>query len=122
MTSRPTNPIADILDRAADLIEPEGAWTQNYFALNGEGEEVDPNRLSAVCFCARGAIYHALKKNPLKVTEDEAVRVFAPLVKAIGADSYYGIETWNDDPSRTQSEVVSKLREAASLARKEVGV
>lgn len=106
--SDPTT-IADVLDAAADLIEPEGAWTTETVASTADGNSVLSDNPQAVCFCAMGAIFRC-GGDP------------------VGADKFFGgticpgggwghIGPWNDAPERTQAEVVAKLREAAALAR-----
>jgi hypothetical protein len=99
--------VADVLERAADLIEPKGRWTQGADARNAAGWKTNGHDDAAVCFCAEGAIIHAAGKNP-KHDAFQAVR------RAIGAP---WIHEWNDAPGRTQPEVVAKLREAAAVAR-----
>lgn len=100
--------VADILDKAADLIEPEGAWTQGAFARTADGESCssgssDPR---AVCWCVGGAINRASGQE----RPTDAHNVFQRLIPC-------GEFEWNDAPERTQAEVVAKLREAARLAR-----
>jgi hypothetical protein len=117
--------IADILDRAADLIEPEGWWCQEAFARDSFGESVHPSSPDAVCFCATGAVTRAAGNR--HVERHKALQVlandFSPppeFLGHIGGNRYVSaMAAWNDAPERTQSEVVSKLREAAALARSE---
>ena len=113
--------IADILERAADLIEPGGAWTQHWFATDRFMKDVSPVHPSACSFCARGAIYRVLDEDPHKQPKpsESALEAFLVIAKIIGADSYEYIEEWNDADGRAQGEVVAKLREAAAAARGE---
>jgi hypothetical protein len=100
---------ADILDLAADLIEPPGAWTQGAFARAADGASVVSTDPLAVCWCASGAIS--------KVTgsiSSEAVFVVREALRKHLPDF---IARWNDDPARTQPEVVAMLREAAKAER-----
>jgi hypothetical protein len=101
--------IADVLERAADLIEPEGAWTQHEWALGANGEE-DPIG-PAVCWCAWGAIYEASGRDWTPVANQA--------VQAVQAHLDAEIQQWNDAPGRTQAEVVASLREAAAKARQQ---
>lgn len=109
--------VADILDKAADLIEPEGAWTQGASARNASGFDIDGlDRFysgdvddTPVCWCTAGAIYEATSR---WFFDDPAYGFFS---KYIGD----AVPSWNDAPERTQAEVVSKLREAAALAREQ---
>lgn len=101
--------VADILDRAADLIEPEGAWIQGDWALDAEGNAAGYH--GGVCWCADGAILqvaHSIPGGP-----DEAWEAFTD---AVGV-SLIG---FNDAPGRTQAEVVAALRAAAEKARQAV--
>lgn len=110
------NPVkpSEILEAAALKIEPEGAWTQGHFALDAEGKDLpygeydDPSRV-AVCHCINGAIYAVSGHFSDHYGIADFVR------QATGWDSW--LPGWNDDPDRTQAEVVSALRKAAALAR-----
>lgn len=101
--------VADILERAADLIEPEGAWTQGAFAVSATGERLNEQAPEAVCWCVAGAISRAagsFYSGGASAARDH--------LRAIIQDT---LPHWNDAPERTQAEVVSKLREAAAKAR-----
>lgn len=102
--------IADILNAAADLIEPEGAWTQDAAARSAKGWVIVPNTKGAVCWCVWGAIQRA--GNERRVA-DEAFLFFATTTPA-------PID-WNDAEGRTQAEVVAALRKAAALATQSQG-
>jgi len=101
--------VADVLDRAADLIEPEGAWTQREDARSKNGRYVEPLSRDAVSFCMWGAIERAAGLTSPMV----ALNVVGGLVP-LGL-----IAGFNDAPERTQPEVVAKLREAAAKAREQ---
>ena len=102
--------IADVLDKAADLIEPEGAWTQGAEARDANGEELSYPYDDAVCFCAGGAVWKAGHEWSVAIS---AWRLFQSTVP------YEDGPEWNDEPERTQAEVVAKLREAAAKAREQ---
>lgn len=93
--------IADILNKAADLIEPEGAWTQGRWTADDYS-----------CRCAEGAIAAAANISPLNIGSHPAA---IALAKVLGLPNAHqgGIALWNDDLSRTQAEVVAALRAAA---------
>lgn len=122
---------AEILRAAADLIEPEGAWTQGAGSRNAEGQdrqelrdsEYDPGE--ATCWCIGGAVVEAFERANAQDEHDDwepaLAPLFKPLCKALGKTSEdpYADSPWvyfNDAPDRTQAEVVAKLREAADLA------
>lgn len=102
--------VADVLSAAADLIEPEGAWTQGQAARDRHGNGVDYRSPDAVCFCALGACVRSVSPG----YDDFAVRCFLRSMTPDGT-----IANWNDAPGRTQAEVVAKLREASALAREQ---
>jgi hypothetical protein len=99
-----------VLRAAADLIEPEGRWTQEVQARDASGEECGVLDDDAVCWCIYGALWHF----GIPVYGPEADAVETPLIQVIGADQ--GIDQWNDVDGRTQAEVVAALRKAADLA------
>lgn len=102
--------VADVLERAADLIAKPGAWTQGYYGLTDSGAYADTPR-DAVCFCALGAIKAAQHAVEFDAEIDDAERFFR---------NFNGsITSWNDAPERTQAEVVAALRQAATAARQQ---
>jgi len=106
MSAPQTTTASDVLRKAADLIEPEGAWTQSSFARSRTKRRVGPLSPKATCWCVMGALLKASSDG-----DDEALDQAGELLTAIvPADS---IVEWNDAPSRTQAEVVAALRAAA---------
>jgi hypothetical protein len=107
---------SDVLSKAADLIEPPGAWTQGTWARDDTGA-TDPVE-GAVCWCAYGAIYqvcgtwHSSECNA-------AMRILARALRIPQTDAMGSIGLWNDQSARTQAEVVKALRAAAELANGE---
>lgn len=109
------NSIADILDKAADLIEPEGAWIRDEYARTERGSAVEPNSTAACRFCMIGAVAHVAGVSAgtaEKLLQDAAV------YRALAGDRW-SPANWNDAAGRTQAEVVAKLREAAAKAREQ---
>lgn len=117
--------IADVLERAADLIEPEGAWTTRAYARTARGHEIGPEYPGATCFCAMGAIRRAAHND--HVLTHGALRLVGTglppgrdFYAHTGGSAYAAaVAQWNDAPGRTQTEVVQALRKTASLAREE---
>ena len=99
---------SDALAKAADLIEPPGAWTQGTFARDAHGEPTTSSGPRATCWCASGAIRRI---TPGRLDRRQA-RDY--LDKVVGT-----ITLFNDALGRTQAEVVAALREASNLAEKE---
>jgi hypothetical protein len=107
--------VSEILSAAADLIEPEGKWTQGYYARDQFGSDCEPEDSCAVCWCTIGAIERASEES---VSDDcEAYNAAEQAVAA--ALPGITIVSWNDAPERTQADVVAKLREAAERAREQ---
>lgn len=115
MTKSPqVRTVAEVLEAAAKLIEPEGAWTQGADSRNRSGvdlNEADPDfdDLTPVCWCAAAAIQEAAGHQMLIFSGASAV-----LSQVTGVEF---TPEWNDAPERTQAEVVAKLREASASAR-----
>lgn len=100
--------VADILTAAADLIAPEGGWTQGTFARDSEGKQTGWRDPEAACFCVSGAIARA---NGGLWT---AWNAFDAYCRKRG---FRHMAEFNDEPRRTQAEVVAALRQAAEKAR-----
>jgi hypothetical protein len=121
--------VSEILDAAADLLEPEGAWTQEAFSRNADGscdfsEDGDDDPIVAaapVCWCALGAITAVTGEDPLSYSTFSVLGGAASSRARQFLNDFLDrtVEDWNDDPSRTQAEVVAKLREAAEKAREQ---
>lgn len=105
--------VADILTAAADLIEPEGAWTQGAFARTAKGHVIGSGEDPAVCFCGAGAVYRM--GGPRAVTE-RALNVLDSWARQ-RRKGFRIFAQFNDAPERTQAEVVAALRAAADKAR-----
>lgn len=103
--------VAEILSKAADLIQPKGAWLQGALAKMANG--LEPRRItdpSAVSFCALGALIHAAGPH-----YGDYVAARDCLHRSLGRS----IVDFNNAPERTRVEVVTALRDAAALARAE---
>lgn len=108
---KPDATVSEILARAADLIEPEGAWGQDEYAVDLDGRSVGPTSASAVCFCALGALRRA---GGFDDDMNSAAQALGKVVGDLVCD-------WNDAPGRTQVEVVEALRQAAKATASEAG-
>lgn len=119
------NPVADILDKAADIIERQG-WTQ------GDWYQELPVPPEDCPVCAGGGINvatdHAPDDDGYTYDErDEAFRAFAHHVDPDQANKseegdyldawISAIGEWNDDPERTIEQVVAALRACAANLR-----
>ena len=101
---------SQVLDAAADLIEPEGAWTQRAWARGKTGRSVEPTGKAATCWCMAGAVRKVVGPQDSQLwIAGKWLRSANPGFKWFGP--------FND--TRTHSEVVAALRKAADLARSE---
>lgn len=102
-----TQSVSEVLDRAADLLESEGRWTQGALARTKMGHCIGPEEANSACWCALGAIMHVGKGLNLQPV------IIA--MRTITGGSAIG--DWNDAPGRTQDEVVQALRSASQQAK-----
>ena len=100
--------IARILNAAADLIEPQGAWTQGCFARHSNDNPVGPLEPEARCWCVSGAIQRASG-----ATRWNAWNAFDAYTRKKG---YRHMADFND--TATQGEVVQALRFVAKANEK----
>lgn len=106
--------VAEVLDGAADLLTPEGAWTQGAQAKDADGFYVERTDNTAVCWCTVGAVGRVADLS------DTRLRTISQALRAVSTvTGGKEVSRWNDAYDRTQAEVVGKLREAAALAREQ---
>lgn len=94
------NPVADVLDRAADHLERVG-WVQGTFFEGG------PADISSPC-CAHGALMAVV------VAPDGRRAAYYALERQIGDNS---VHSWNDAKGQTAENVIATLRAAARAER-----
>lgn len=82
--------------KAVDYIKK--GWTQGAFARKADGSPTYSLDPEAVCWCAFGALNMAYPDHGY-------VGVFTELKTAIGGEQL--VAYWNDDPNRTQQEVIA---------------
>lgn len=99
---------ADVLHRAADLLEEFG-WCQGDDAKDADGRSlIDPTSPRAVSFCVGGAYTRACDD----LGRDTHALSIMHLKEVLGVSELF-VYLWNDRPGRTKQEVVSALRSAA---------
>lgn len=99
-----------ILSRAADILDQPNAWTQDSLAKDSEGAYLNTATSPNACqWCALGAMLKASNNTDINAAANKLKQVIGM------GDPFYSISSWNDDPARTQAEVVAALREAAAL-------
>ena len=101
--------VSEVLNKAADLLEKPGAWTQGAIGRLEDGTPVlsaDATELSrATCYCMAGALWVA-----------NGYQYPGAAFDALPEGPRRGTGTWNDATERTQAEVVEVLRQAALRA------
>ncbi len=94
--------VARILNDAADLVAK--GWTQGNYAIDKNERNVAINDPPAASFCIHGALMRTTAEYEALNDAKMALR------NHLGTD---WLIAWNDDPSRTQQQVVDALRGAA---------
>jgi hypothetical protein len=117
--------VAELLRDAADHVAR--GWIQGYEAIDANGQPVLASRLDAVAWCAYGAMI-AASHAPMRTrspefdsAEDFIAMAMEDRVAAGDEEARLSYRLWNDQPGRTQGQVVSVLATAAAMAA-EAGV
>ncbi|MFL5910727.1 MAG: hypothetical protein ACJ768_09205 [Gaiellaceae bacterium] len=104
----------ELLRRASDLIGH--GWTQHAESRDAAGGAVDPWQPSATCWSLLGALVAALEEQ----TDRGDDLPLAQLADALDALALFvdsdSLADWNDDPQRSQDEVIGVLSAAAEAA------
>lgn len=102
---------AEVLEKAADLIESRG-WCQGRYAAIGHNDDSCSHLDSrAACWCAEGAIGRVAG---IQIPQlDGRYPAIAALRDHLGSP----IVKWNDEMGRTRAEVVRELRACAAKLR-----
>lgn len=69
--------VADVLDRAREILSDPARWTQGEFARDAQGNAlalVDVDTDYAVCFCTLGALHKAAKSLPVSCHDQSSAR------------------------------------------------
>lgn len=107
MTPSPAD-IARVLRAAADRIEPEGAWCQGEYAKKDARLKHLPPAEREIAWCGFGAV----AVEALRIRDDPILYRDSEIAMSVALGGHF--IRWNDAPSRTQAEVVAKLREIAA--------
>jgi hypothetical protein len=95
--------IPEIREAAARLLET--GWTQGDYAADARGLGVDDHDPRAVRWCLVGALNVACPKG--RDYANLRGGAYAELQRELGVGL---LSDWNDEPGRTQSEVVAAMR------------
>ena len=101
--------------KPSDILER--GWCQDAAALDANGDKCYPAVIEAVAFCFAGAISRAFHRHELG---DEMFMRYLGVAERLIAERYLeedapdwdsDISNWNDNPKRTQGEVVNLARD-----------
>ena len=103
---------SEILKAAKAKIEQ--GWTQNAEARTAPGGmDCYANCELAVCWCAMGAVFVVVNASVLaRWRHPDINNAVAMLEAVVGGD----VAVWNDEPGRTQDEVVAMFDKAIAMA------
>ncbi len=97
----------EVLVATRDLIQK--GWTQNVYARDANGRMVPYGGPGAVCWCLSGALHTVTLGNPnVRFMEAHA---------AIKAVIGWPMAPWNDQPERTQQDVLDAIDKALAIVR-----
>ena len=104
----------ELLRCASDLIRR--GWTQHAESRDAAGDAVDPWQPAATCWSLLGALVAALEEqtdNGNDLPLQELADALDALALFVDSDS---LADWNDDPRRTEVDVIRVLDAAAEAA------
>lgn len=115
VTEAPAVSDADVLERAADLLEEFG-WCQGSCAISLEGTATYQGWLNGELvdgLCMGTAL--------IRAGRDLGREILSPFdsYPPFDIDIDRPVAVWNDEPGRTREEVVARLRDAAAAARQQ---
>ena len=110
-----SGPAETTLRRALKKISKPGAWTQGTLARNRHGDYANPASADAECWCASGAIAAVERSNAAGAIATDT------LLAELAHSGHRRIWEWNDEPCRTQVEVIDMFAAAVNRA-KEMGL
>lgn len=93
-----------LLKAVREKLTPQGAWTQNVYARNSNGDVVSSRDFDAVSWCILGAADMGDRRG-----------YEGQLADAMGFKSAGRMENWNDRSRRTQTQIIARLD--AAIAR-----
>ncbi len=108
--------LAQANDRVRELLEQ--GWTQDVFARREDGTAVNPNSPEAVSFCISGGVHRAAREIvPEEDLSDLLTWHLKYIEDALGSRNPV---IYNDDPERTQEDVIDLLDRVGRRIRKDV--
>jgi hypothetical protein len=108
---------SDVLRAASEIVR--NGFTKEAYARVG-GHIASPSNPCADCFCLLGAVVRAAGTDSIAAGDAIVTKWVVPLIpkRAIHETFYPGsARGWNDEPARTQQQVVDMLNMAADVAK-----
>jgi hypothetical protein len=105
----------ELLLGAADLVAR--GWVQGTDAVDANGTPVEPWSQSAVGWSLLGALVAALQRRTPAGGPPPVGELAAACVALVEYVDHDLLDVWNDDPHRTQADVLAALRAAIEEAR-----
>jgi hypothetical protein len=90
-------------------------WCQRTAARDASGRSVVPNDPAAASWSTTGAIIAAARTNRAATREAVAQAPFALAMSALSTVVGAGPQSWNDEPERSQNDVLAALAAAPKL-------
>ena len=110
--TNPTKPynIAERLESVKKIVA--SGWTQQHYARDEKGIQTFIHDDEATCWCIMGAIYKTANDLRSQARHMCTAEMVGVLREANGWEEGYHIPTWNDEPGRTQEEVIAAIETA----------
>jgi hypothetical protein len=96
---------------ARKLLSQPCAWTQGSYARDARGSSIRASEPGACSWCVQGALFKVLGVVGSIPTSDVR-QVQAPLLQHAGVIDTADLWCWNDQPGRTQNEVLALFDKA----------
>jgi hypothetical protein len=112
--------IEKILQGARGLVAFPKGWTKNQWARDSAGLRCSPLNQRATCFCVLGAIQRIASRQSdgsLRMTTDRIFDMENTVLVFSTVNSIDSVESWQDDPARTHSEVLVAFDKAIAFMR-----
>lgn len=98
------------MKKAHEILSKESSWHKGSVAKDRYGLSVEYNDDSAVSFCVLGAICRCYPEDKREEVKSRVCDKLAKMGFSLFRSPNVTIFSWNDNPERTQNEVVDLLR------------
>lgn len=105
----------ELLIQARDLISTQQKWCQQYYAKNNMGQRVDPHSVTAISFCAVGALFKAYTTNKGGVMELYPTSYDTVLKYLTDQSGYNCLTIFNDN--KKHSDIIKLFDDTIALIK-----